>query len=181
MDQRSGGASSRRRGLHTALKNKRAAGARVRACAATIRKLKAAGFVSQRTLTDELNRRGMPAARGGRWHHTTIVRMLTRLGLITLGKGRANIRLAHKQAADARAKALTSAIRKLRKAGFVSIQAIARELNAREITPAQGGKWYPTTVSRLLRRLKRLEHSSARRRPRSDAEPRARPRGRHRR
>jgi Recombinase len=149
--------------------------------ASTARGLKAKGFVSHQALADELNRKGIPAPRGGRWHLTTVVRLLTRLGLITLGKGRTNIRLAHKRAANARAKALASTIRKLRKAGFVSINAIARELNEREITPAQGGKWHPTTVSRLLRRLKRLEHSSARRRPTSDAERRARPSGRHRR
>ena len=130
-------------------------------------------FISHRALADELNRRRIPAALGGRWHLTTVVRLLTRLGLITLGKGRANIRLAHKQAADARAKALASTIRKLRKAGFVAIKAIARELNEREIPTARGRKWHPSGVSRLLRRLKRLEPSSARRRRRETPSRRA--------
>ena len=138
-------------------------------------------FISHRALADELNRRRIPAALGGRWHLTTVVRMLTRLGLITLGNGRTNNSLAHKRAANARAKALASTIRKLRKAGFVSINAIARELNERGIPTAKGCKWHPSSTWRLLHRLERLEHSSARRRPMSDAEQRARPRGRHRR
>jgi hypothetical protein len=138
----------------------RAADARAYALALTIQKIMAAGFVSLRTLANELNRRRIPTALGGRWHLTTVVRMLTRLGLITLGNGRANNSLAQKQAADARAKALASTIRKLRKAGFVSIKAIARELNERGIPTAQGSKWHPFGVSRLLKRLERLDRVS---------------------
>ena len=166
MEQVSGKTSSCRRGQHGALAVKRAADSRAHALASTIRELKAAGFVSRRALAGELNRRRIPTARGGSWHYTTVVRMLTRLGLITLGKGRTNIRLAHKQAADARAKALASTIRKLRKAGFVAIKAIARELNERRIPTAKGCKWHPSSTWRLLQRLERLEHSSARRRRR---------------
>jgi hypothetical protein len=135
---------------------KRAADARAAALASTIRQLMAAGFVSQRELAGELNRRGIPTALGGSWHRTTVVRMLTRLGLITLGKGRINSGLATKQAADARAEAFGPTIRKLRKAGFVSIKAIARELNEREIPTPRGGKWHLNSVSRLLHRLGRL-------------------------
>ncbi len=40
-----------------------------------------AGFVSQHALTDDLNRRGIPAARGGDWHRNSIARVLRRLGL----------------------------------------------------------------------------------------------------
>jgi Recombinase len=105
--------------------------------------------------------------------------MLTRLGLITLGNGKTNIGLAHKQAADARAKTLAPTIRKLRKAGFVAIKAIAHELNERRIPTAKGGKWHTNTTWRLLHRLKRLEHSSSRRRPTSEAEQRARSSSRH--
>jgi recombinase len=114
----------------------------------------------------------LTTARGDRWHYTTVVRMLTRLGLITLGKGRINNALAHKQAADARAKALASTIRKLRRAGLVSISAIARELNERGIPTAQGGKWRLTTVTRPLERLERLEAFRRTRATRTrDAEP----------
>jgi hypothetical protein len=69
------------------LAGKRAADSRAHALASTIRKLLAAGFVSRRALAYELNRRGIPTARGGRWHYTTVVRMLTRQGLLTSGKG----------------------------------------------------------------------------------------------
>ena len=117
MEQVSGGTSSRRRGIDAAASaNKRAADSRAAALASTIRELMAAGFVSQRALTDELNRRGIPTARGGSWHRTTVARVLIRLGLITSGQG--NNGLAIKRTADARAEALGPTIRKLRKAGF---------------------------------------------------------------
>ena len=132
----------------------RTSGPQTPALAATIRKLMAAGFVSQRELASELNRRGIPTALGGSWHYTTVWRMLRRLGLKT--KGRINIGLASKQAADARAEALASTIRALQLKGLVSFKSIARELNEREIPTARGGKWHPSSVSRLLHRLERL-------------------------
>jgi hypothetical protein len=158
MDQRSGGTSSRRRGALTALRNKQAAEERAADLASTIRKLMAAGFTSQRALADELNRRGVPTALGGSWHRTTVARVLMRLGLIN--KGWTNNGLPNKKAADARAKALASTIRALQVRGLVSLGAIASELNAREIPSARGGKWHPSSVSGLLRRLRRLERSS---------------------
>jgi hypothetical protein len=87
--------------------------------------------------------------------------MLKRLGLLTWGKGaKINHGQANKHAADMRAKALAPTIRKLRRAGFVSISAIARELNEREIPTARGGKWHMTMVTRLLERLDRLDRVS---------------------
>jgi hypothetical protein len=138
--------------------HKRAANSRAAALASTIRQLMAAGFVSQRELANELNRRGIPTALGGSWHRTTVARMLTRIGLVT--SGNRNIGRTNKQAADARAKALASTIRALQATGLVSFSAIARELNQREIPTARGGKWHPCGVSRLLHRLERLEPSS---------------------
>jgi recombinase len=164
MKQGRGRSSSRRRGIQGASAGKRAADSRALALILTIRKLGAPGFVSYRALADELNRRRIPTALGGRWHLTTVVRMLTRVGLTTLGKGRTHNRLAHKQAADARAKALASTIRKLRKAGFVSLKAMARELNEQGIPTARGCKWHRSSVRRLLRRLEKLESARCRRR-----------------
>ena len=133
---------------------KQAADSRARALVSTIRNLTAAGFVSRQALADQLNRRKIPIARGGSWHYTTVVRMLTRLGLLTPGKGgRINNGRASKQGADARAKALASTIRALQAKGYVSFSAIARELNAREIPTVLGGEWHPASVSRLLHRL----------------------------
>jgi hypothetical protein len=85
---------------------------------------------------------------------------MTRLGLIT--KGMTNNGLSNKKAADARAKALASTIRELRKAGFVAIKAIAHELNERKIPSPLGGKWHKTGVGRLLQRLERLDRPSNR-------------------
>jgi hypothetical protein len=92
------------------------------------------------------------------WHRTTVVRVLVRLGLITSRQG--NNGLALKRAADVRPAALGPTIFKLRKAGFVSSMAIARELNEREIPTTRVGKWHRTSVDRLLHRLERLEPAS---------------------
>src|SRR5260370_17435380 len=72
-----------RRGLH----GKLAADSRADALVPIIRELRAAGFISRRSLANELNRRGIPTARGGRWHYTTVVRMLAPLGLLTSRNG----------------------------------------------------------------------------------------------
>ena len=157
MEQVSGETSSRGRSVHGALAGKRAADSRALALATTIRELRAAGFISRRALADELNRRRIPTARGGRWQYTTVVRILTRLGLLTSGKGgRINNGQASKQAADARAKKLARTIRALQAKGHSSFSAIAHALNEREIPTALGGEWHGASVKRLLRRLKRL-------------------------
>jgi hypothetical protein len=81
--------------------------------------------------------------------------VLARLGLARDG----NNGLALKKAADVRAEALSQTIHKLRKAGL-SARAIARELNARKIATALGGKWHTTSVYRLLQRLEKLDRAS---------------------
>ena len=136
--------------------SKDTAESRARAVASTIRELKADGFVSRRRLAEELNRRGIPSACGGRWYYTTIVRVLTRLDLVTPVNGRTNIALAHQQAADARARPFALTIRELQRAGLVSAGSMARELNRRRIPSPGGGKWRSNTVMRLLKRLAAL-------------------------
>src|SRR5580700_1976233 len=154
MKKSRGVTASRRRRARGALAGRRAADARARALASTLRELKAAGFISRRALADELNRRGIPTARGGRWQYTTVVRMLTRLGLLTSGKGgRINNGQASKQVADARAKKLARTIRALQAKGLISFSAIAHALNEREIPTASGGRWHPASISRLVERL----------------------------
>ena len=158
MEQVRGEASPGKRGVRGGLANKLEADFRANALVSIIRELMASGFVSRRALAEELNRRGIPTARGGKWHCTTVVRMLNRQGLLTWGKGaRINNGQARKHAADLRAEALAATIAKLWKAGFVSINTIARELSEQEIPTAQGGKWHPTSVKRLLRRLERID------------------------
>jgi Recombinase len=126
----------------------------------TIQELRVAGFVSRRALADELNQRKIPTACGGRWHYTTVVRMLRRLGLLTSGgSGRINNGQAAKPAADARAKMLARTIRALQAKGIISFAAIARELNQRAMATALRGKWHGTSVKRLLERLGRLDRA----------------------
>jgi hypothetical protein len=117
----------------------------------------AAGFVSQRELMDELNRRGIPAAQGGKWHRTSIARVLIRLGFITPGRG--NNVVALTRAAEVRAEALGPTILKLRKSGL-TVKAIARALNQRRIPTPLGAKWHKTSVGRLLQRFERLDRPS---------------------
>ena len=74
--------------------------------------------------------------------------------------GRISNGLENKRAADLPAETLGPTIRKLRKAGIVSIKAIAGELNERGIAAPRGGKWHLTTVTRLLQRLERLDRTS---------------------
>ena len=165
MEPVRGETSPGRRGIHGALANKRAADSRALALVSIIRELMASGFVSRRALAEELNRRGIPTAHGGKWHYTTVTRMLTRLGRIAPGKGGIENGLANRQAAaNARAKALAPRIRALHVKGLVSPKAIARALNEQEIPTARSRKWHPTSVGRLLHRLETLELSSGRRR-----------------
>jgi hypothetical protein len=53
-----------------------------------------------------------------------------------------------------RALALSAVIQEIRAAGFIRYNAVARELNRRQVPTLRGGKqWYSTTVSRALVRL----------------------------
>jgi hypothetical protein len=166
MKQRGKASSRRRRGSQGTMAAKRAADDRALALLPTIRKLVTAGFASDLGLANELNRRGITGALSGRWHRSSVRRLLARLRQLTLEHGRINDDLAMKRAADVRAEPYSPTIRRLRKAGFVSGKAIAQELNARGIPTAGASKWHPTTVTRLLRRLNRFDRVSRSRRRR---------------
>jgi Recombinase len=152
MKRVDGGVSSSDRGRGSSLAIQLAADSFARNVLPTIQTLTAAGFVSQRALANELNRRRIPTARGGSWHYMTVRRVLFRLGLVAPGR-------TSTQAADARAEALASTIRNFRNAAF-SLEAIARELNERKIPSPRGAKWHRTTVTRLLQRLEKLDRAS---------------------
>ena len=122
--------------------------------ASTIHEIRMAGFVTWRAMTQELNRRGIPTATGGRWHCTSLGRVLARLGMTTSDTRGGNGAWASKRSADARAKALAPTLLKLQVAGF-SHRAIAHELNRRQVPTARGGNWHRTSVIRLLARLHR--------------------------
>ncbi|SEP49493.1 Recombinase [Rhodospirillales bacterium URHD0017] len=125
------------------------------AFALTVRELTAAGYASRHAIADELNRRKVPTQRGGRWHYTSVVRMLTRLGMDNPPYGEPGAGAANRWAALVRAQTLVPIIRQLQSSNIVALRAIARELNARGIPAARGGKWHPASVDRLLRRLRR--------------------------
>jgi hypothetical protein len=160
------GTSSRRNRTPGALAGKRAADSRALALLPSIRELMGAGLVSHRGLANELNRRDIPTGGGGRWHRNSVLRMLRRLDLLTSGPDGIDNELKSKLVADVRAERLAPTIRKLRKAGFVSIKAIAGELNDQGIAAPRGGKWHLTTVTRLLERIERLDRASNGRRRR---------------
>ena len=48
-------------------------------------------------------------------------------------------------------------IREIQAAGIVTLQGIAKALNARGVRTARGRKWYPNSVKRVLARKSRLE------------------------
>jgi hypothetical protein len=130
------------------------------AFASTVRELRSTGFFSRRAIATELNRRRVPTERGGRWHYTSVFRMLERLGMVEPvysepGRGGRNLWLALD-----RAQALAPVIREIQSEGIVSQEGIALALNARGVPATYGGKWHKTTVNRLLHRLERLDASS---------------------
>ena len=160
MEREHAETSLRQRGIQGGLANKRAADSRARALVQIIQELRAAGIISRPALAHELNRRGIPTAQGGKWHTNTVVRMLKRLGLLTPGKGgKINNGQVGKQVADTRAKKLAPTIRALHAKGFISFDAIACELNRRKVPSALGGRWYGSSVKRLLQRLEGLDRT----------------------
>lgn len=56
------------------------AGLRAEALSETVRQLRSQGITSVRALTDVLNARRVPSARGKDWHPTSVARLLKRLG-----------------------------------------------------------------------------------------------------
>ena len=62
--------------------------------------------------------------------------------------------LANKQAADLYAKSLDRTIRQLKTAGHTTARALSEELARRQVPTARGGDWHPTTVKRLVTRLR---------------------------
>jgi hypothetical protein len=67
------------------LATKFAADVRADALRAVVREIQAAGFATLKDITDELNRRGVPAARGAHgWYRSGVARLLTRLRALEL-------------------------------------------------------------------------------------------------
>ena len=62
--------------------------------------------------------------------------------------------LANRRAADLYAYKIAPIIAELNASGIVLPRAIADELSKRQVRTARGGTWHPTTVARLLARLR---------------------------
>jgi hypothetical protein len=69
-----------RRGGYGARSIRRAADLYAKALEPTIHELEEAGFTTLNAFAAELSRRKVPTARGGKWHPTTVARLLVRLG-----------------------------------------------------------------------------------------------------
>lgn len=63
-------------GRELARQNKAAAAEHARKLAPTVAEIRASGAKSIRAVADELNRRGVPSARGARWHVPAVFRLL---------------------------------------------------------------------------------------------------------
>jgi DNA invertase Pin-like site-specific DNA recombinase len=61
--------------------------------------------------------------------------------------------------AEHRARDLAKVVQDVRKGGAVTLEGIAKELNSREMITPRGGRWHPSSVANLLRRIEggRLE------------------------
>ena len=77
-------------------------------------------------------------------------------------KARAAGRAALQTRAQERAADLAEIVKELQAAGCESLRAIAAGLDARGIPTARGGNWSAVQVSRLLGRLRRVQHSRKR-------------------
>jgi DNA invertase Pin-like site-specific DNA recombinase len=69
------------------------------------------------------------------------------------GKGNRAATVQVRASADQRAHDLARVVQDIRKSGAMTLSAIAAELNNREMMTPRGGRWHPSSVSNLLRRL----------------------------
>jgi len=63
-----------------ARENKAAADVHAKALQPTLRELRSQGVVSVRAISAELNKRGVRTSRDGKWHATSVARLLARIG-----------------------------------------------------------------------------------------------------
>jgi hypothetical protein len=135
--------------------NWKAAKERAKALAPIVRELHEAGFVTLQAMAEELNKRNIKSARGGRWHPQAVANLLARLrgareaALAASREGRSVVQ----RAADQRAQAVAPIVQELRAGGVATLQAMADALNDRHVKTARGGRWHPASVLSLLSRL----------------------------
>ncbi|WP_269715640.1 recombinase family protein [Caulobacter sp. NIBR2454] len=93
-------------------------------------------------------------------HERQLIRDRTRAALasakargVKLGSHGAVLAAEHKQGAERYALTLVQAVEEARREGVVAIRPLSAWLNQRGIPSRDGGRWHPTSVSRLLSRL----------------------------
>ena len=125
-----------------------------------IKDLKDNGFTTLREIADEMNRRGISTARGGKWYPSSVYIVVKgkifvpRKASIIKNEYRLMGLVARKKNASDRNARVLPVIKDLKENGFVTLQAIADEMNRRGISTARGGKWYPSSVSNVIRSKK---------------------------
>lgn len=74
---------------------------------------------------------------------------------VILGKNGTALSIANKKAAEEFAHKLSPMLKRLKNKGIISVRAVCRELNKRQIPTFRGnGRWHPSTVNTLMNRLK---------------------------
>lgn len=74
---------------------------------------------------------------------------------VILGKNGTALSIANKKAAEDFAQQLSPTLKRLKTRGIISVRAVCRELNKRQVPTFRGdGRWHPSTVNTLMNRLK---------------------------
>jgi DNA invertase Pin-like site-specific DNA recombinase len=111
--------------------------------------------ISKRT-RDALQVARKRVAETGQRNHRRVKRLGNPNGAEALrkaGKGNCAAIAQVKTSADQRARDLATVVQDIRGGGARTLEAIANELNTREMITPRGGRWYPSSVANLLRRL----------------------------
>ncbi|MGY0572402.1 recombinase family protein [Bradyrhizobium sp. RDM12] len=114
-----------------------------------------AAAISKRT-KDALQMARKRIAEAGQRNHRRIKRLGNPNGADALrraGKGNGAAIAQVMAKADRRASDLTVVVQDIKAGGAVTLQSIADELNNREMMTPRGGKWHPSSVANLLRRI----------------------------
>jgi putative DNA-invertase from lambdoid prophage Rac len=128
-----------------------------------IRGIIASGNDTYRSIATALNAAGVPTPRGAGWHGTTVRNVMRRFGM-TLDRSKSiysdprpiaalqralDAKKAQREARDA---AILPLIRKLLGIGVSTYCGVAARLNAAGVPAAKGGRWYASTVHKVILR-----------------------------
>jgi putative DNA-invertase from lambdoid prophage Rac len=110
-----------------------------------------------------LNAAGVPPARGVRWHGRTVSKVMLRFDM-TLNRSSSGYtdprriaalqraRVTQKAQREARDAAILPVIRKLLAIGITTYCGVTAKLNAAGVPAAKGGRWYDSTVRKIMLR-----------------------------